>query len=374
MTRRGSCALKPIANVDALGPDRFRATTDDPKFLVRPAFGVPTGAVRLELRVPVDSSYPYAPQLFWSPDRKWRATSSVRLPAPVDGLLTATIGIPEGTRRLRLDVGDDRGDFGVVSFTLRKESLLTRARAVKHERRRRTKIATGQGRTSGGPPAVDIYSSADNLQRAREVTAGPRTTRQPATHLVPGVTVVIHGARQDRVDPLIDRLNRERPAFEARGLCLETVITDRSDPATTAKALAGSATSTVLLLGADVGNTDERLPLSELYDALEEDDTVGVVGAFASSWPVPAVTGACLMISHELLSTVGGLDDGYASDCADVALCLSVHRLGRACKVVDVGLAHPQADRAGAAHPVENLPDRQRFLRHWGAYLEAAFR
>ena len=374
MSPRRSCALKPIANIDALGPNLFRATSDDPKFLVRTAGGVPTGSVRLELRVPVDSPYPYAPQLFWSADRKWRATHSVRLPAPVDGQLTATIGIPEGTRRLRLDVGDDVGEFGIVSFKLRRESLLMRARVIGHGRRRRTKNATRPTGKSGRPPTVDIYSSADNLQRVREVTAGPRDARAPATHLVPGVTVVVQGDRQDLVDPLIDRLERERQAFKARGLRLEALISDRSDPSNTAKALAGSATSAVLLLSAEVRLPDDRHPLLELHEALEEDDTLGVVGAFASPAPVPAVTGDCLMISHELLSTVGGWDDGYASDCADVALCLSVHRLGYACNVVDVGLVRREAGEAGAAHRVETLPDRQRFLRHWRAYLEAAFR
>jgi GT2 family glycosyltransferase len=87
---------------------------------------------------------------------------------------------------------------------------------------------------------------------------------------------------------------------------------------------------------------------------------------------MPAVTGACLMIRRDVFELAGMFDEGYASECQDVALCLSVHRLGR--RIGLVGLGHVvHLENATRPKGEENWVDRQRYLRHWSSYIEATF-
>lgn len=92
--------------------------------------------------------------------------------------------------------------------------------------------------------------------------------------------------------------------------------------------------------------------------------------SLARTWPVPAVTGACLMIKRQLFVDIGGMDTGYAAECQDIALCLAADRLGSTCQMVNAG---PVIHLENATRPKgeEHWPDRQRFLRRWGAYIEA---
>ncbi|MBP2303244.1 glycosyltransferase [Azospirillum picis] len=90
----------------------------------------------------------------------------------------------------------------------------------------------------------------------------------------------------------------------------------------------------------------------------------------AESWESLAVTGACLMIRAELFRAVGGFDEGYRTECQDVALCLAVQRLGRGTAVLNAG---PVLHLENATRPrgSEDWADRQLFMRRWGTFVDA---
>jgi GT2 family glycosyltransferase len=88
--------------------------------------------------------------------------------------------------------------------------------------------------------------------------------------------------------------------------------------------------------------------------------------------PVPAVTGAFLMVRTDLYWTAGAMDEGYAAECQDIALCLAAHRLGWRTMLAYTGhIVH--LENATRKKGEENWPDRQRFIRKWGSYIEACF-
>lgn len=168
---------------------------------------------------------------------------------------------------------------------------------------------------------------------------------------------------------------------------------------------------TVLFLNNDVVLDKAPEALERMYDVLHASPDVGVVGpcmffadgsvqhmgvdflrqpetaglcfhphtrtrvdatALADAWEVPAVTGACLMIKRPVLLAAGGMDEGYAAECQDIALCLTAHRLGYTSRVLHVGpVVH--LENATRKKGEENWSDRQRFLRQWGTYIEATF-
>ncbi|MFL6090661.1 MAG: hypothetical protein ACJ71Z_11025 [Aeromicrobium sp.] len=431
--------------MEARGPGRYYATNDDPKLKVTPPAGVPTGNVRVDMRVSTDIEYPYAPQLFWTAGPRWSGADSVRLPAPTAGRLKATIGIPADARRLRLDVGDEPGEFQVEAFRLRRESAIVRAAAGLRGRRHLTTQQLLGPRddgtledATGRMPELDLYASADNLSRAREVSASPRFAAGSAAPTTRGVSVVVLTLEKpELIVPLLDRLEAEQRAFEARGLRLQVLIGDTgsTNPEVLERyaslgadfvletglayhfsrcnntVVEQASCDTLLFLNNDVIFPDDRHPVLEMYDVLHADDRNGVVGAclyfedgraqhlgidflrdagrrglphhpkrkkradvetLPSSWQVPAVTGACLMIHRDLYLAVDGMDEGYDAECQDIAMCLAAHRLGYACQVVNAG---PVLHLENATRPVyeKHWPDRQRFLRHWGSYIEAVF-
>jgi GT2 family glycosyltransferase len=83
---------------------------------------------------------------------------------------------------------------------------------------------------------------------------------------------------------------------------------------------------------------------------------------------VPAVTGACLLISAELWRTLGGFDEGYFNGCEDVDLCFRAAELGRTNAV---------ALRSAVDHHVSASPNRNarneanahRLARSWAERL-----
>lgn len=96
----------------------------------------------------------------------------------------------------------------------------------------------------------------------------------------------------------------------------------------------------------------------------------------ASDIPViaarPGVTGAFLMIRRTLFQISGGFDERYRRECQDIALCLDVHRLGYKNVCLNQGkIVHVE----NASRPLneEDFDDRRRFLRKYGAYIEASF-
>lgn len=88
------------------------------------------------------------------------------------------------------------------------------------------------------------------------------------------------------------------------------------------------------------------------------------------SWSCLAVTGACLMIRAPLFEAIGGFDEGYRTECQDVALCLAARRHGAEIDILNLGhIIH--LENATRPKGSEDWADRQRFMRRWGSYLEA---
>jgi len=85
-----------------------------------------------------------------------------------------------------------------------------------------------------------------------------------------------------------------------------------------------------------------------------------------------AVTGACLMIQSAVFRELGGFDEGYATECQDVALCMAAHRLGYSIRLVNAGnIVH--LENATRPKGSEDWADRQRFVRKWSSYVEAVW-
>jgi GT2 family glycosyltransferase len=86
--------------------------------------------------------------------------------------------------------------------------------------------------------------------------------------------------------------------------------------------------------------------------------------------PCPAATGAFLAVRSSLFARLDGFDEGYATECQDVALCLAAGRLGYRVEVLQAGhIVH--LENGTRPKGSEDWGDRQRFLRKWGAYIEA---
>jgi GT2 family glycosyltransferase len=77
-----------------------------------------------------------------------------------------------------------------------------------------------------------------------------------------------------------------------------------------------------------------------------------------------AVTGACLMVPADLLSRVGGWDEGFRIDFGDVDLCLRAIEAGRRVVVEPRAklLHHVHATQGMAPHDED---DTQRFMSRW---------
>lgn len=80
--------------------------------------------------------------------------------------------------------------------------------------------------------------------------------------------------------------------------------------------------------------------------------------------PVPAVTGACLIVERELWQQLGGFDEGYVNGGEDIDLCFRAHAAGRVNAV---------ARRSVIRHHVSSSPGRKlrdeensyRLARRW---------
>ena len=94
--------------------------------------------------------------------------------------------------------------------------------------------------------------------------------------------------------------------------------------------------------------------------------------SFCQEIEVPAVTGAFLAIRAGLYEELGGFDEQYAVECQDIDLCLAARRHGFSALTLNLGgtVHHENATRP---RNEENWPDRQRFLRKWGSFIEAKF-
>jgi hypothetical protein len=249
--------------------------------------------------------------------------------------------------------------------------------------------------------------------------------------------LILNLNKPELILPLIDRLAAEQRAFAARGLRLQVVVGDTgSTDERVLQRLAAlppdmlaqrhlkyhfsrcnntithlAVCDTLLFLNNDVIFPDERAGILEMYDLLHERPDRGIVGCclfyedglaqhlgvdflrdpavrglcfhprvrskvdpgtLKPAWRVPAVTGACLMIRHGLYAEVGGMDEAYAAECQDIALCLAADRLGYETYIAHAGqVLH--LENATRPKGEESWPDRQRFLRRWGSYIEARY-
>ena len=76
------------------------------------------------------------------------------------------------------------------------------------------------------------------------------------------------------------------------------------------------------------------------------------------------------MIRSELFRQIDGFDEGYQTECQDIALCLQAKRLGYAIKLIHTGnIIH--LENATRPKGSEDWQDRQRFVRKWGTFIEA---
>jgi GT2 family glycosyltransferase len=168
---------------------------------------------------------------------------------------------------------------------------------------------------------------------------------------------------------------------------------------------------TLLFLNNDVVFPAGRDPILEMYEAMQASPSTGIVGcslffpdgkaqhlgiefiagaelrglcyhprarervepeSLPARWDAAAVTGACLMVRSDAFVAAGGMDEAYAAECQDVALCLTCHRLGYTAQMVQAGnVVH--LENATRPKGEEHWGDRRRFLRRWGAYIEACF-
>jgi GT2 family glycosyltransferase len=86
----------------------------------------------------------------------------------------------------------------------------------------------------------------------------------------------------------------------------------------------------------------------------------------------PAATGAFLAIRTALFEEIGGFDEGYTAECQDIVLCLAALRHGFTTLVLNLGNTI-HLENATRPKNEEHWPDRQRFLRKWGSFIEASF-
>lgn len=96
------------------------------------------------------------------------------------------------------------------------------------------------------------------------------------------------------------------------------------------------------------------------------------VDSFPKLIDAPATTGAFLAIRADLFLAIGGFDEAYVAECQDIALCLAALRHGFRSITLNLGKTI-HLENATRPKNEENWPDRQRFLRKWGSYVEATF-
>jgi GT2 family glycosyltransferase len=100
-----------------------------------------------------------------------------------------------------------------------------------------------------------------------------------------------------------------------------------------------------------------------------------IFGGFAGDAPevqqrreMQAVTGACLMISKQLFSELGGFDEGFLNGFEDVDLCLRAGELGKKILYQPESVVIHYAEQTPERKD-HDLPNMQRFFRRWSGKL-----
>ena len=105
----------------------------------------------------------------------------------------------------------------------------------------------------------------------------------------------------------------------------------------------------------------------------------GMLPAARGTYELDCVTGACLVIRHDVFEQLGGFDEGYRNGLEDVDLCLRARMAGN--RVVyrgDIAFVHAEGASRGAGSDLWATPERLaamrsndlRFIRAWGAMLD----
>ena len=287
-------------------------------------------------------------------------------------------------------------------------------------------------RFSALDPRLDPYGEADNRERVRRLTVArrrpARSTSSPGLSII-----VLNKDRPDLLGALWQSFSEVRRIGTDRCVDVELLVGDTgsTDPAAVAlldappdgtRVVRGltyqfsrnnndlfqsSRGSVALFMNNDVLVDRNPAALIDAYERLVADPGLGAIGAvmyFADGTiqhagidflrdpavyglpfhpgarstrefpdglflPVPAVTGAFLMMPADLFDAVGGFDEGYAKECQDVDLCLKAAWLGKRVEVASLGhLVH--LENATRITGEEDWPDRALFLRRWGSFVE----
>ncbi len=289
----------------------------------------------------------------------------------------------------------------------------------------------------GREPRLDIYGEATNDQRVDTVLAPVHTGPAARDLRAGLSVVILNKNAPELLTPLVRQLESQMRAFETAGVGCEVIVGDTGSTNPAILALYGAmppgmrvvrelqynfsrcnnqleelaAFDTVLFLNNDIILPEAGAELFRAYTTLTSQPSIGVLGAVmhypdatiqhmgcellrdpghwglpyhvhartrvpADTVPAlagyPAVTGAFLMMGRALFRACGGFDEGYAAECQDTALCLEARRLGYDVACADVG-AIVHIENGTRPKGEEHWPDRQRFLRKYGAYIQAVW-
>jgi GT2 family glycosyltransferase len=289
----------------------------------------------------------------------------------------------------------------------------------------------------GREARLDIYAESTNDQRVGEALASQQAETPVHGLPAGLTVVILNKNSPELLTPLVRQLEAQLGAFAAAGVGCEVIVGDTgsSNPAILAlyqamphgmrvvrdlrynfsrcnNQLEALATfDTVLFLNNDIILPEAGDELLRAYTVLSSRPSLGVLGAvmrypdgtiqhmgcgllrdpgywglpyhahartriaseeIAALADYPAVTGAFLMINRALFRACGGFDEGYAAECQDTALCLDARRLGYEVACANVGtIIH--IENGTRPKGEEHWPDRQRFLRKYGAYIQAVW-
>ena len=462
-----------LHNVEHLGASHYRAVGQDPQLSLTPAAGkLPDGWICLAMQVSTPPAYPYAPQIFFDTGQGgWSEAHSIHLPTPVNGQIVAFFQLPPQVVALRLDVGDEAGDFclhsvrlaalhgweawwghlarrhlGLTSWypdhtienlQMRLPQILGNTPFLRRPIARSVPALPTPGYVQGRQTRLALYDHTANVPRAHEVQATRHAAMSPGPG-ARGVSVIILSLdKPELIIPLVENLWQQAALMAEHGLDLQILIGDTGtthekvlkfyrDNASRLQVIGGltyqfsrcnnavaahARCDDLLLLNNDIIFPAHSDAILRMHRALHVNPTHGIVGCglyfpdrtvqhlgvdflrepsvrglcfhprtrtlvppetLSDHWQAPAVTGACLLIARTLYARLGGLDENYQRECQDVALCLAADRLGYAVCAVNAGdVIH--IENATRPKGEEDWPDRQRFLRRWGAYIEARY-
>jgi GT2 family glycosyltransferase len=287
----------------------------------------------------------------------------------------------------------------------------------------------------GRESRLDIYADMSNSARVAEAHGGS-VPQRPQSDSPGLSVLVLNKDAPALIRPLVEQLHQQSIAFKAAGLGFEVLIGDTgsTDPSTLSlySSLPDSTKvvrdlrynfsrcnnlletlarfDTVLFLNNDIVFPAASDLLLHAHRQLQESPRLGVLGSVLyypdgsiqhmgcqlssapAVWGLPyhinarthlapnafprlaypaAVTGAFLMIARALFRQCGTFDIRYRSECQDVALCLEARRLG-----YDVGCANLgqviHIENGTRKKGEESWSDRRRFLRMYGAFIQAA--